>query len=442
MASAAATSVADAIPYSDGGPMPRSRVFGRLGGMEETGTIIVGGGASGLAAAAFCPGALVLERLPQAGRKILVTGGGRCNLTHEGSAAEIAAAFAGPPAHARFVRPALEAFPPAAQCDWFESLGVPLTVEPGGFVFPASGRAEDVRSALLRAVEASGSRILCGKTVSAIEPRDGGFSVRCADGSSFSARRCILAAGGCARPGLGTDGATRSLAESLGLPVEPFVPALGSLRAQGALEAGGLALRDLAGLTLPDALLRLGKKGPSMRGSLLVTHEGFSGPAALNLCADAAESCRECAAPLTVSWRADRTDPAAWIRLFDEWRGRRGKTLLRNLLAEELPRSLAASLCGVAGGADVSAAQVRAETVRILSTLCAACPFEILSTDGFSACMATRGGVATKALDAKTLEARSLPGLFVVGEACAPVGRCGGYNLAWAWASARLATRG
>lgn len=97
MASATATSVADAIPYSDGGPMPRSRVFGRLGGMEETGTIIVGGGASGLAAAAFCPGALVLERLPQAGRKILVTGGGRCNLTHEGSAAEIAAAFAGPP---------------------------------------------------------------------------------------------------------------------------------------------------------------------------------------------------------------------------------------------------------------------------------------------------------------------------------------------------------
>lgn len=389
--------------------------------------VIVGGGASGLAAACFNPGALVLERGREPGLKLLVTGGGRCNFAHACTPDEAAAAF-GPPRHARFTRRAFTAFPPSAQRGWFESLGVPAVEEPGGFLFPESGRAEDVRSALVRAAVKAGSRFECGCAVeNAVRGEDGAFYVRCAGREPVRARKLVLACGGCARAGRDVGGAPESIASSLGLETEPALPALGALHVDG-------APAECAGLTLPDALLRAPHaKGVESRGALLVTHTGFSGPAALDFCADAAAA--GCGA-LKVSWRADRTSPDEWIGLFRSWRRGRGAALVRNLLADELPRSLAAVLCARCGAADRTASQLGREETLALADSCAAMEFENLRTDGFGNCMAVRGGVSTGALNPRTLEARAVPGLFVIGEACAPVGRCGGYNLSWAWASA------
>lgn len=391
-------------------------------------TVIVGGGAAGLAAAAFSRDAIVLERLPSPGRKILATGGGRCNFTHEGSADDIAAAFA---VHERFVRPALAAFPPAAQRAWFASLGVPSIVEPGGFVFPASGRAADVRGALLRAAASAGARIECGVRAERIELAADGASVRgvTVAGLGFvPASRVILAAGGNARPALGTDGEAFRLSRETGLEVAQPAPALGALHADAPA-----FLRDLAGLTLPDARLRAGRA--ETRGGMLFTGRGLSGPAALDLSARL-----DPPATVLASWRADRPREEDWLALFDAWRSGRGASLVRNLLAGELPRALAAALCAAADMPDAApAARIRKDESRALARLCAACPVEVRATDGWGACMATRGGVATRALVPRTLEARAVRGLFVAGEAAEPVGRCGGYNLAWAWASARLA---
>ncbi len=406
--------------------------------------LVIGAGAAGLFAASRLRNALVLERTHAPGRKLLVTGGGRCNLVHEGDPAAIADAFG---VCARFVRPAFLAFPPDAQKAWFADAGLRLSTESGGFVYPVSNRAEDVLSALLSAVRRAGSRIECGARVARILLSPDGDAVRgvaLADSRTLASDRVILAAGGAARPSLGTDGSAFRLARDIGLRVETPLPALGALRTDTPWS------RPLAGLTLPDAVLRLRKgtpgappRGIASRGGLLFTAGGFSGPAALNLSGDIAAALASGAAGtfLSASWRADRPDPAAWSDVFRFWRETRGAALVRNLLAGELPRSLAAALCSLAGvPGDSPAARLRQDDARRLAEICAACPLPVSSTAGFNDCMATRGGVSIRELNPATLECRRIRGLHVVGEAAEPVGPCGGYNLSWAWASAFAAT--
>ncbi len=407
--------------------------------------IVIGAGASGLFAAARLPGALVLERSGAPGRKILVTGGGRCNLLHEGDPDSIAAAF-GP--CARFVRPAFFAFPPDRQKNCFESAGLSLVTEPGGYVYPASNRAEDVRETLLEAARRAGSRIVCNAQVARIvltEDRSAVRGVELADGCFLAANRIVLAAGGSARPALGTDGSAYRLASDIGLRVESALPALAAIRTSTAWSF------PLAGLTLPDAILRLRKgtpgappRGIAFRGSLLFTAAGFSGPAALDISGDIATALAAGAnGPILLAcWRADRPDSEAWTDVFRAWRGPHGATLVRNLLAGELPRPLAAALCALAGiPDDTVAARLRQDETRQLAELCAATPLPVSGTGGFEACMATRGGVSTRELNPSTLECRRIRGLHCIGEAAEPIGRCGGYNLSWAWASAFASTR-
>ena len=413
--------------------------------MASAPSIVIGAGASGLFAAARLPGALVLERSGSPGRKILVTGGGRCNLLHEGDADTIAAAFG---TCARFVRPAFLAFPPDEQKTWFEFAGLPLVTEPGGYVYPASNRAEDVRETLLEAVRKAGSRIVCNARVTRIvltDDRSAVRGVKLADGRFLAAERIVLAAGGSARPSLGTDGSASRLASDIGLRVEPPLPALAAIRTNTPWSF------PLAGLTLPDAVLRLRKgtpgvtpRGIAFRGSLLFTASGFSGPAALDISGDIAAALAAGANDpfLLACWRADRPDAEAWITVIRAWRCPHGATLVRNLLAGELPRPLAAALCTLAGiPDDTVAARLRQDETRRLAELCAATPLPVSGTGGFEACMATRGGVSTRELNPSTLECRRIRGLHCIGEAAEPVGRCGGYNLSWAWASAFGATR-
>ena len=402
--------------------------------------VVVGGGAAGLCAAAHLRGSLVLERMSRPAAKILVTGGGRCNLTHEGSPQDIARAFG---EWERFVRPSFCAFPPTAQRAWFESLDVPCVVEPGGFVFPASQRSVDVREALLRAASRAGTRIVSNARVARIVLMDDGAAVagvQLADGRRIAAPRVVIAAGGSARPGLGTDGSGAALAAGVGLAVAKPLPALGALHI-----AEAPWMQDLAGVSLPDAALTVtsgasgsSRRAPSSRGGLLFTGDGLSGPAALNIsgAVAAALDAGTAGGALRASWRADRTAPEAWRALFAGWRTSRGAALVRTLLATELPRSLAAALCSVAGvPTDCTAARLPQEAARSLAEWCAAAPLRVARTEGFDACMATRGGVSVSELDRTTLECRRIKGLYVMGEAAEPTGPCGGYNLAWAWAS-------
>ena len=417
-------------------------------------TLIIGGGPAGLTAACFCTGrTTVIERLKSPGRKLLATGGGRCNLTHATDAAGIMAVFG---RQARFMAPALRDFPPQAIRAFFQRLGVETCEEPDGCVFPVSQKAADVLAALERAARANGAEIRCGvratRLVTEKEDDAAPFRVTAVETSqgTLRARRVILAAGGQSYPELGSDGSGFALARAAGLTLVPPVPALAGL------VTGETWPGTLAGIVLERGGVRLDVKGapkPFLTGPLLFTHKGLSGPPALALSGEvnarlsetgrpqrAAPTSDLCppAVPIRVSFIAERT-AAQWTALFEAWRHTHGGRALHNLLAGELPRALAAALCALAELPDTAAARARKSSLEALAAACANLPLRVVGTDGWDRAMLTRGGVALGELDPGTLACKRIAGLRCAGETVDLDGPCGGYNLTWAFASGRLA---
>ena len=418
-------------------------------------TLIIGGGPAGLMAACHSTGnTTVIDRLKAPGRKLLATGGGRCNLTHATDAAGIMAVFG---RQARFMAPALQAFPPHAIRDFFRRLGVETCEEPDGCVFPVSQKASDVLAALEKAARDRGAEIRCGiratrlvveKNAPTGEPygRDApALRVTTVETTcgTLRARRVILAAGGQSYPDLGSDGSGFALARAAGLSVITPVPALAGLVTRETWPA------ELAGIVLEQAGLRLDVKGAPkqfLTGPLLFTHKGISGPPALALSGEIAARLSETGqahgpAPtvsIRVSFIAERT-AAQWTALFEGWRRSHGGRALHNLLAGELPRALAAALCALTGLAETAAARARKSSLEALAAACADLPLHVIGTDGWNRAMLTRGGVALGELDPGTLACKRIAGLSCAGEIVDLDGPCGGYNLTWAFASGRLA---
>lgn len=406
---------------------------------ERFDSIIVGAGASGLAAAAFSTGrTLVLERLAKPGRKLLATGGGRCNFTHDSTDLEVMEAFG---KRGRFATDALRAWDPEGIRGFLEDGGVECVVEPDGCVFPRSGKSSDVLDVFLAAAEAAGARIRCGVRVARVLTDESGREARgveTSDGGIFLAPKVVLAAGGKCRPGLGSDGSGFEIASALGLEIAPVYPALGSL------EVAEKWVGLLAGIGLPDVSLRIAGRGGRLleaHGAVLFTHRGLSGPAALQLSGDIAQALRAGGRPVAVELAfVNGRDAGDWCEIFDEWRCLRGARLVRNLLSESLPKALAAELCELSGvQGTLVAASLGREQVRHLSELCSKCSLTVTATDGWDAAMVTRGGVSLKELNPRTMESLKVRGLHCVGELVDLDAPCGGYNLTWAFASGRLA---
>ena len=410
--------------------------------------LIIGGGAAGLVAACFCTGPTVLiDRLSVAGRKLLATGGGRCNLTHDTDADGIAVAFG--PRAGRFPIPALRAFPPDQIRAFFRDLGVETRADADGCVFPVPDKkASDVLDALLRAARGHGAELRCGvrATHLILEPAPAG------DGSSrrvtgamttrglLQAERVILAAGGQSYPELGSDGSGFALAREAGLNVVTPVPALAGLSTAEAWPA------TLSGVVCDRGGMRLEDSKRVIQGPVLFTHRGLSGPPALALSGEIAARLHQTdkeksltpSVTVRVSFLADRT-VSDWLALFSGWRAAHGGRALHNLLSGELPRALAVALCGLAGAGDTAAARASKATLLALAAACADLPLHVTGTEGWHRAMATRGGVALDELNPKTLECRRVRNLFCAGEVVDLDAPCGGFNLTWAFASGRLA---
>lgn len=412
-------------------------------------TLIIGGGAAGLMAASFCPEkALLIDRLCAPGRKLLATGGGRCNLTHNIGADGIAAAFG--PRAGRFPLPALRAFPPDQIRAFFRSRGVETRADADGCVFPLPDKkASDVLDALLQAARQNGAEIRSGVRATRLllepDPASSDTSARRVCGAlttqgPLQADRIILAAGGQSYPELGSDGSGFTLAREAGLAVVTPVPALAGLTAAEAWPA------TLAGVVCDRGGMRLEEDKRLTPGPVLFTHRGLSGPPALALSGEIAARLQQAdkgkppapSVTVRVSFIAERT-AADWLSLFSRWRADRGGRALHNLLSGELPRALAVTLCGLAGASEIAAARAGKATLQALAAACADLPLHITGTEGWHRAMATRGGVALGELDPKTLECRRIRNLFCAGEVVDLDAPCGGFNLTWAFASGRLA---
>lgn len=405
--------------------------------MKKDRLAVIGAGAAGLMAAITAARqapdleVIAFDGAARLGAKILIAGGGRCNVTHYAVSERD---FHGSTPAA--IRRVLRAFDVQATRAFFAAESVVLKQEDTGKLFPVSDRAGDVLGALLGAARRAGVVLRHPCRVTAIRPDDVGFVVETPAASYPGIVTVILAAGGRSVPKTGSDGSGYTLAAQLGLPLTPRIfPALVPLRLPD-----GHPLRGLSGLATDVRLTVVSSTGRHLHavtGALLCTHQGLSGPAVLDvsrLWQDAMAD--DPHAGLLVQWLPS-VSPEALDRRLQQHGGRP----VRRALAPPLPDRLADVLCSLAEvDPDHPAATLSREARRRLVSAATACPVPVTGTRGFEVAEVTAGGVPLAALTSD-LEARHRPGVFVCGELCDVDGRIGGFNFQWAWSSGAVAGR-
>jgi predicted Rossmann fold flavoprotein len=399
-------------------------------------TVIVGAGAAGIVAAIFAAersSVTLVERTSDGGRKILISGGGRCNILPV--ALEPDRFVTESPPH--LLRGMLRAWPLVAQREFFErDVGVPLMLEEEtGKMFPVSGRARDVRDGLIELAGRRGVQFQWDTSVTGLAPTSNGWSIETTRGA-IDARAVVLATGGLSVPKTGSDGTGIRLATRLGHVLHDTYPALTPLIAEPAAHA------SLAGVSL-NVRLRAKWRGKSAEasGGFLFTHRGYSGPSVLDLSHIAVRSRMNGddpadAAVFRVAWSAK--DAGEWQRELTTSTG-----LVVTTVARHLPHRLAVQLLKEAGiPSDREAAGLRRhERTALLEALTA---FVLPSTgdEGYKKAEVTGGGIALDEVNLQTLESRRHAGLFLCGEMLDAFGPIGGHNFAWAWATGRAAGLG
>lgn len=401
---------------------------------EEPPVIVVGAGAAGLMAAIFAAGGsrpvLLLEGGDRPGKKILISGGGRCNVLPARAAAEDFYSDSSPHLLAKILR----GWPLVEVRRFFEAeLRVPLTLEAeSGKLFPTSNRARDVLAALLAAAQARGVTLEVGARVSALRPAAEGWRVTLADGRALLAGRVILATGGLSAPATGSDGAGLAIARALGHAIAPPYPALTPLTCDNP------AHRALAGLSLQQVSLSAALPGGNrlfrVSGGFLFTHRGYSGPAVLNISHLAVRSLMLGGPRASVWVQWSPLGAEVWDALL---RSRKGPLL--PLLREPLTARLAEQLLAEAGLTDVAGAQLRREDRLRLVELLTHYDLPWTGHEGYKTAEVTGGGVALGEVNPATLESRRTPGLYLCGELLDAFGPIGGYNFLWAWVTGKMA---
>ena len=380
---------------------------------------------------------VVVEQMPRPSLKLLASGGGRANLTRMRDHAAFETAFG---RQGRFIGPALDLLGPSQLRECLARFGVPTRADDQGRVYPAGGRARDVADALLRQQRQLGVQLRLGRKVVALDVQAGALhGIILDDGERLAGPRVVLACGGRSWPSLGGTGGGYDLARQAGHAVTALTPALVPLVTREPWVA------SLAGVALADARVRIalgGQPKAGVRGDLLFTHRGLSGPAVLDLSGDVAQRlARGCDVPLQIEPVAGM-DRARWDQEMLAWRSGRGRRQVATLLQQRLPRSLADVLCGLAGvRPETVAAELTARGREALAALLGGLGLAVAKTEGFEKAFVTLGGVKLKEVAPDTLESRLLAGLYLVGELLDLDGPTGGYNLQWAFASGHAAGR-
>ncbi len=391
--------------------------------------VIVGAGAAGLMAALFAAAGprpvLLLEGGDRPGKKILVSGGGRCNVLPSQAAPGDFVTDGSPHTVAKILR----AWPLAAVRRFFEEdLGLPLATEPEtGKLFPATNRAQDVLDALLNAAQARGVALHTGARVADLRPDGADWRVTLADGRALLASRVVLATGGLSAPATGSDGAGLTIARALGHTMIPTYPALVPLTTDVA------AHHALAGISLP-VTITVQSPSTSVQGGFLFTRRGYSGPAVLNLSHLAARSTFVGGERPAFHVQWTPLDAAAWEAALRSARGP-----VSTLLRGHLPERLADQLLDEAGLRLAYLAQLRREDRARLVELLTRYPLPWQGHEGYKTAEVTGGGVALDQVNAATLESRHAAGLSLCGELLDAFGPIGGYNFLWAWVTGKIA---
>jgi len=395
--------------------------------------IVVGAGPAGLFCAACASGGnrkvLVLEKKTSPGRKLLISGSGRCNLTHDGEARSFLDHYGD---HGRFLRPALLGFTNRDLVAFFEERGLSMTTLEGGKIFPETQKARDVLGVLLAECEARGVEIACGKAATSIKRSGDEFLVACGD-ETYRSRTLVIATGGRSYPATGSSGDGHSFAEALGHSIAEVGPALAPVRIKDR------PFSDLAGISLPGARISIfrgkSKKGKERQGDVLFTHEGLSGPGILDFSRDirAGDVLR-----VSFAGAMKKEEVERWLLARSQEEGGRN---LRSILSElAVPARLASRVFEILDiPQDLKCASMTRRMRIDLADRLSGFPFVVEEVGGFDSAMATRGGVDLREVDSKSMESKLVPGLYFVGEVLDVDGDSGGYNLQAAFSTGFLA---
>jgi predicted Rossmann fold flavoprotein len=375
---------------------------------------VLGAGGAGLMCAAVAgqggKSVLLLDHGEEPGRKILISGGGRCNFTNLHSAPDRFLS-----ANPHFMKSALGRYRPDEFIALVDRYGIAWHEKTLGQLF-CDGSARQIVAMLIEECAKGGVTLKLGRSISDVDHADGRFRIA-VGGSSFESPALVIATGGPSIPKIGATGFAYELARRLGLKVVEPRPALVPLTLGG----DEVLFRSLSGVAA-EVIVRFGKI--AFREAALFTHRGLSGPAILQI-----SSYWRHGEPIHVDFVPGKE--RGWLRLAKRERPRAG---MQSVLAALLPARLAETLAeriGMAG----ELANLPDRRLEEAEQRLAAWPFSPNGTEGFAKAEVTAGGIATAGLSSQTMEAKTVPGLYAIGEAVDVTGWLGGYNFQWAWAS-------
>ena len=395
--------------------------------------VVIGAGAAGTMAAIFAATAgaevTLIERTKDGGRKILISGGGRCNILPM----VVDESRFVTDSSVNTLRRIVRSWPLAEQRQFFErDLGIPLVDEPEALkVFPASHKARDVRDGLLAYATGAGVQVRMNTHVRDIAPTRNGWQVTLTEAPPLTADAVIIACGGLSVPNTGSEGKGLDVARALGHTMHPTYAALTPLT------DGSGAFASLAGIALTVTLTaKAGHRTAQATGGFLFTHHGYSGPSVLDVSHVLVRARAEgdATARLQVQWTA--LDDAQWELALKP----HGARTVTGAVRAEMPERLADALLGVANVDPTrSLADLRREErLRLIDTLVRGV-LPCTGDEGYKKAEVTGGGVSLAEVNSRTMESRRHPGLFFCGEVLDAFGPIGGYNFYWAWATGRAA---
>lgn len=398
--------------------------------------VVIGGGAAGLMAAGtaaeYGANVTIVEKMPRTGRKILITGKGRCNVTNK---TDINGLMASVRTNNKFLYSAFGNFDADDTCEFFENMGVPLKVERGNRVFPVSDKAMDIADALLAYTKKNGVSIVYDRAVEIKTENSAVVSVICESGKEIFADRIILATGGKSYPTTGSDGDGYKLASDCGHTVIKPRPSLVGIDIKEKFCA------ELAGLSLKNVVFNLYKNGSvkpiySELGEMLFTHTGVSGPLVLTASAYIRDDEKY---RLTVDLKPALCEKKLDERVLRDFAKYSNKNF-SNSLGDLLPKSIIPVIVALSGIApDVTVNKISREQRKKLVGIIKNIELNVEKTASIKEAIITAGGISTKEISPKSMESKLIGGLYFAGEIIDVDALTGGFNLQIAFSTGRLA---
>ena len=398
--------------------------------------VVIGGGAAGTLCAALAAGrgldVVLLEPNRMLGRKLRITGKGRCNVTNDCDAREFISAI---PGDGRFLQSAIHKFGTSDTKALFEGLGVALKTERGNRVFPESDRADDIADALTKLARENGVRVLRERATRILTDEAGTVRAVASGGGEIECEAAVICTGGLSYPGTGSTGDGYRMARELGHTIRPCRPSLVPLESPDAWcrEMQGFSLRNVELSAYEDEKLIY-----KALGEMLFTHFGVSGPLVLSASAHMRRF-GECRYRLSIDLKPgldEKKLDARLLRDFEKYSNREFRNSLDDLAGRAMIPVLV-ELSGIPG--DTRTNSVTRQQRAALAQLLKHFPVSLSGPRPIAEAIVTSGGVATTEVNPRTMESKLVPGLYFAGEVLDLDAYTGGYNLQIAWSTAFVA---